>query len=84
MPTVSNKTTMLPEMVHIKSWILIMLGILYVAVIIASVIVVLRENRNPIRALVWVLALLFLPGVGFVFYLFFGRSLKGKAHDLAS
>ena len=51
--------------------------LLYASVIIASVIVVLRENRNPIRALSWVIALVFLPGVGLVFYLFFGRSLRG-------
>ncbi|MBD5357509.1 MAG: cardiolipin synthase [Bacteroides sp.] len=45
--------------------------------IVSSVVVVLKENRNPIRALSWVVALIFLPGVGLVFYLFFGRSLKG-------
>lgn len=49
----------------------------YVVIIIMAVIVVVRENRNPIRALAWVIALLFLPGVGLIFYLFFGRSLKG-------
>lgn len=36
----------------------------------------LRENRNPIRSLAWVTALIFLPIIGLVFYLFFGRSLK--------
>lgn len=41
-------------------------------------VVVVRENRNPIRALSWVIALIFLPGVGFIFYLFFGRSLRGE------
>lgn len=65
-------------MVHIKSWIAIALVVLYFAVVITAVVVVLRENRNPIRALAWVVALLFLPGVGLVFYLFFGRSLKGR------
>ena len=46
---------------------------------ISCVVVVVSENKNPIRALSWTLALLFLPVVGVVFYLFFGRSLKGKA-----
>ncbi|MCM1377838.1 MAG: cardiolipin synthase [Clostridium sp.] len=49
----------------------------YAAVILGCVIVVLRENRNPIRSLAWVLSLIFLPGVGLIFYMFFGRSLKG-------
>lgn len=47
-------------------------------IVISCVVVVVSENKNPIRALSWTLALLFLPIVGVVFYLFFGRSLKGK------
>lgn len=57
---------------------LVLIGLTaYLAIITACVAVVLSENRNPIRALAWTLALLFLPGVGLVFYLFFGRGLKG-------
>ncbi|MEZ3531738.1 MAG: cardiolipin synthase [Muribaculaceae bacterium] len=67
----------MPQTVHLSSWLALLLVLLYASVIIASVIVVLRENRNPIRALSWVIALVFLPGVGLVFYLFFGRSLRG-------
>ncbi len=48
----------------------------YALTILACIVVVLRENRNPIRSLAWVTALIFLPGVGLIFYLFFGRSLK--------
>ena len=50
--------------------------LVYAVTIIACVVVVLRENRNPIRSIAWVLALVFLPVAGLVFYLFFGRSLK--------
>lgn len=49
----------------------------YLVVITGCIVVVLKENRNPIRSLAWVIALIFLPGVGFLFYAFFGRSLKG-------
>lgn len=66
-----------PETIHLSSWLALALVLLYAIVVIASVVVVLRENRNPIRALSWVIALIFLPGIGLVFYLFFGRSLKG-------
>ena len=59
------------------SWLTLTLTSLYALMIIAAIIVVLRENRNPIRALSWVIALIFLPGVGLIFYLFFGRSLRG-------
>lgn len=60
-------------------WINISLLIVYSVVVISCVVVVVSENKNPIRALSWTLALLFLPVVGVVFYLFFGRSLKGMA-----
>ncbi|MDE7160104.1 MAG: cardiolipin synthase [Muribaculaceae bacterium] len=58
-------------------WLYPALSLLYLAVIAGCIAVVLSENRNPIRALAWTIALIALPGVGLVFYLFFGRSLKG-------
>lgn len=54
------------------------LWLLYAITIISCIVVVLSENRNPIRSLAWVLALIFLPGIGLIFYLFFGRSLRGR------
>ena len=68
----------LPETIHLSTWFLFLAICLYFAIIIISVTVVLSENRNPIRALSWVIALIFLPGVGLIFYLFFGRSLRGE------
>ena len=68
----------LPETIHLSTWFLFLAICLYFAIIILSVTVVLKENRNPIRALSWVIALIFLPGVGLIFYLFFGRSLRGE------
>ena len=67
----------LTDTIHLSNWLALAVVVLYAAMVITSVIVVLRENRNPIRALSWVVALIFLPGIGLVFYLFFGRSLKG-------
>lgn len=66
-----------PQTIHLSSWLAFLLVALYVAMIISAVVVVIRENRNPIRALSWVIALIFLPGIGLVFYLFFGRSMRG-------
>ena len=68
----------LPHTIHLSAWLLVAAVIIYFSIIILSVVVVLRENRNPIRALSWVIALIFLPGVGLVFYLFFGRSMRGE------
>lgn len=52
--------------------------LVYIITIASCIYVVLSENRNPIRSLAWVIALIFLPVVGLVFYLFFGRSLRGR------
>ena len=57
-------------------WLNISLLILYIVSITSAITVILRENRNPIRSLAWITALIFLPLVGLIFYLFFGRSLK--------
>ena len=62
----------------LPGWLDTMLMVLYVVTIASAIIVVLRENRNPIRSLSWVIALIFLPVVGLVFYIFFGRSLRGR------
>lgn len=70
-------TLNLGDSILIDKWLLIVLTLAYAAIIVAAVIVVLRENRNPIRALSWIIALVFLPVVGLVFYIFFGRSLRG-------
>lgn len=65
------------DMGLIHHWLYPALFVLYLAVIAGCITIVLSENRNPIRALAWIIALIALPGVGLIFYLFFGRSLKG-------
>ena len=60
-------------------WIVFSLIAIYFVVVLASAAVVVFENKNPIRAVAWTLAILFLPVIGVVFYLFFGRSIKGMA-----
>ena len=64
--------------IGLNMWVQLLILVAYSFTIISAVVVVLSENRNPIRSIAWVIALLFLPVVGLVFYLFFGRSLKGQ------
>ena len=54
----------------------ILLG-LYFLTVLTVIVVVLSENRNPVKSMAWVLVLVLLPVVGLVIYLIFGRSLKG-------
>lgn len=61
-----------------NGYTIFLLLLIYAFSIISAVVVVLSENRNPIRSLAWVIALIFLPGIGLIFYLFFGRSMRGR------
>lgn len=58
------------------SWIYTIVFVAYVLTVISCIVVVLSEKRNPIKSLAWVVALIFLPVLGLVFYLFFGRSMR--------
>lgn len=52
----------------------IILSVVFVVTLIGTVLVVISENRNPIRTQAWVLLLLTLPVIGLVIYYFFGQN----------
>ena len=52
--------------------------ILYVLTILSIILVVITENRNPVKSLAWITVLLLLPFAGVVIYIFFGRNFKSK------
>ncbi|MDR1918137.1 MAG: cardiolipin synthase [Tannerellaceae bacterium] len=47
--------------------------ILYSITILGLVLVIITENRNPLKTIPWVIVLILLPGLGLVFYFFFGQ-----------
>ena len=49
---------------------------LYVIIIVSVILLVMLENRNPIKAVGWVIILILLPAVGLVTYFFFGRDSR--------
>ena len=49
-------------------------NILYFGMIVGTIIVIVLDNRNPVKTIAWILVLLFLPWIGLIFYFFFGRS----------
>lgn len=46
---------------------------LYSITVMGLVLVVITENRNPLKTISWVIVLLLAPGVGLVFYFLFGQ-----------
>ena len=49
---------------------------LFLLTVVVTIIVVVLDNRNPVKTLAWVLVLCFLPIVGLIFYFFFGRDVR--------
>lgn len=41
-----------------------------------AVLVVIGERKNPRSTLIWLMTLVFLPGVGYILYLWLGRDLR--------
>ncbi len=50
--------------------------IILLLTIIFGVVVVILENKNPIKAISWILIIIFLPIIGFILYLYFGRNFR--------
>lgn len=69
------KSTGMLALVHIHiQWIVgIIFIILYCVTILGLVLVIITENRNPLKTIPWVIVLLLAPGIGLLFYFFFGQ-----------
>lgn len=50
--------------------------VLYFVIIAATVIVIVHDLRDPVKALSWILVITLLPVVGIVFYMVFGRNYR--------
>ena len=48
----------------------------YIYTVVSSIIVVLLENKHPVRTTAWILVLVFLPLIGLFLYFLFGRSFQ--------
>ena len=62
----------------INDWVYIVVYTIYAITILGTIVIIITENRNPVKSLAWVLVLAFLPIVGLVFYIFFGQNFKAK------
>lgn len=60
-------------------WLNIVLGVLvlaYVIVTIGSIVVIILENRQPIKTMAWVMVLLAFPVIGLAIFYFFGQDFR--------
>lgn len=61
-----------------QPWLYAALSITYALSIITVILVIIGENRNPVKSLAWVTVLILLPAFGLIIYIFFGRNIKNK------
>ncbi|MEN6445990.1 MAG: cardiolipin synthase [Candidatus Cloacimonas sp.] len=54
------------------------INILFGISIVLVILIVVMENGSPATTMAWILVLIFLPIVGFILYLFFGRNWRKK------
>ncbi len=51
---------------------------IYWITLASVVLVVVLDNRNPVKTISWVMVLIFLPYVGLILYVFFGQRYRKK------
>lgn len=64
------------QSVFSSNWLYSAFALIAVGSTLVIIIVILSENRNPVKSLAWVTVLLLLPVAGLILYIFFGRSIK--------
>lgn len=52
--------------------------VVYTLTIIGVVLVIITDNRNPLKTLPWILVLVLAPGAGLAIYFFFGQNLSKR------
>lgn len=60
---------------HITSQIIY---VIFGVTIVLIILVLVLENSSPVHTLAWIMVLIFIPILGFVFYLFFGRNWRKR------
>lgn len=62
------------------NWFTLLFYFVQVTIVVVTALVVLMENRQPVKTMAWLMVLGFLPFVGFIFYLFFGKNTRKEKY----
>ena len=66
----------MPDFFASFSTLNLIIYLIYIILIAGTVLVVISENRSPIKTIAWLLVLIFVPIVGLVLYYFFGQDTR--------
>lgn len=56
----------------------ILLIVFYVYTVLSTIILIIMENRNPVKSLSWLLVLIFLPVIGLILYFIIGQDYRKR------
>ncbi len=51
---------------------------IYTLTVVGTIVVVITDNRNPLKTMPWILVLMLMPGIGLFLYFFFGQNLSKR------
>ncbi len=68
--------------IYLNNALFLIIEILYLLTVVSIVVVVISENRNPIKTVAWIMAVVFLPFIGIIWYAFFGQDTT-KRHVIS-
>lgn len=57
-------------------WLYYAFMTVYVVTVVVILLVIITENRNPVKSLAWITVLFLMPIAGVILYIVFGRSIK--------
>ncbi len=63
-----------------QDWIQWAFVIAYLITLFGCIFAVITENRNPIRTVSWLMVLILIPGLGMIFFYFFGQDARKMKH----
>lgn len=61
---------------NIPDYVIFILDGMYMITVISIAIMLMMENRNPVKSISWIMVLVLFPIVGLVLYVFFGQNLR--------
>ncbi len=61
---------------NIPDYVIFILDGMYMITIISIAIMLMLENRNPVKSISWIMVLVLFPIVGLILYVFFGQNLR--------
>lgn len=66
----------LSKLLDIWSYLLQGLSVLYILVVVFVIILIVLENRAPLKSIAWILVIILIPVGGFILYLIIGQNYR--------